>query len=209
MKIQSAPKNVAAIAFAVVALMWVLHSLTKNFAVNPDFSKLIAAKTAFNADRPLWLFMLRAHIVLAVISLLTGPVGAIRKLRIKSIAWHRWNGRMYVISILLNVIPGLYVSLFAAGGWTIAGFLVLNTLWLAATALGYIHIRRKRITSHTRWITRSFFLAYANLIIHLLLPLGQYGLRLSYEASYAIAVWGSIVVNLELAETALRRKWIA
>jgi hypothetical protein len=84
--------------------MWIMHTLTKNFLSDPGFGKLIAAKDSFTADRS-WLFMLRAHILLAVISLLTGPVGAIRRIRLKSIAWHRWNGRIYVVSILLNFIP--------------------------------------------------------------------------------------------------------
>nr|WP_245548515.1 DUF2306 domain-containing protein [Gracilibacillus lacisalsi] len=61
--------------------------------------------------------MIRLHIIFAIISLITGPLGVIKKLRIKSIQFHRWNGRVYVLSILLNFIPGVYVSFFATGGW--------------------------------------------------------------------------------------------
>lgn len=189
--------------------MWIMHTLTKNFLTDPDFVKLIAAKPSFTADRMLWLFMLRAHIVLAVVSLLAGPIGAIRGIRSRSAALHRWNGRIYVVSVLLNFIPGLYVSWFAAGGWAIAGFLALNLLWLATTWLGYVHIRRKNITKHMQWITRSFFLTYANLTIHLILPIGERGLALSHEVSYGLAVWGSILLNLALAEIAFRKKWMA
>lgn len=201
-------KNTTAILLSVVALMWIMHTLTKNFVSDPDFDKLIAAKEVFTADPPLWLFMLRAHIVLAVVSLLTGPIGVIRKIRQKSIPWHRWNGRIYVVSIVLNFIPGLYVSWFVAGNLTVAGFLVLNLLWLATTWLGYLHIRRKNIAKHRQWIIRSFFLTNANLTIHLLLPISQYAIGLSYTASYALAVWGSMLLNLSLAEVVLRRKWL-
>lgn len=208
MKNRTKRKNTTAILLSVVALIWIMHTLTKNFAADPDFGKLIATKELFTANRSLWLFMLRAHIELAVVSLLTGPIGTIRKIRKKSIAWHRWNGRIYVVSIVLNFIPGLYVSWFAAGSLTIAGFLVLNLLWLVTTLLGYLYIRRKNLVKHKEWIIRSFFLTYANLTIHLLLPIGQFTIGLSYASSYAFAVWGSMLLNLGLSEVVLRKKWL-
>ena len=208
MKNRTEKRNAAAIILSVVALMWIMHTLTKNFVSDPDFIKLINDKSSFSADPSLWLFMLRAHILLAIVSLVTGPIGAIRKIRRKSITWHRWNGRIYVVSIVLNFIPGLYVAFFAAGGMTVAGFLVLNLLWLATTWFGYLHIRRKNAAKHSRWITRSFFLTYANLSIHVLLPIGQHAFGLPYASSYALAVWGSMLLNLGLAEIVIRKKWL-
>lgn len=201
-------KNGVVILLSVVALMWIMHTVTKNFVSDPEFIKLLATRDSFTADRALWLFMLRAHIVLAIVSLITGPVGMLRNIRTRSIAWHRWNGRIYVVSILLNFIPGLYVSWFAAGGLTVAGFLLLNLLWLGTTWLGYLHIRRKQIAEHSKWITRSFFLTYANLAIHLLLPLGQHAIGLTYASAYAFAVWGSMLLNLGLAEIFICKKWM-
>jgi len=209
MKTRTERKPAAAVvALAVVAFLWILHTITKNFVTDPEFVKLIDARDAFAADPSAWLLMLRAHILLAVVSLVTGPIGAIRRFRLQSVAWHRWNGRVYVVSVALNFIPGLYVAWFAPGAPTVAGFLVLNALWLATTGLGYAYIRRKDAARHTRWITRSFFLTYANLTIHVLLPLGQHAAGLPYETSYAIAVWGSMLLNLTLAEVAVRKGWL-
>jgi len=199
--------SVAIWLLSAAAFMWIMHTLTKNFVSDPSFVKLLAVKDSFNADRALWFFMLRAPIVLAVVSLVTGPIGTIRKVRQHSPAWHRWSGRIYVVSILLNFVPGLYVSWFAAGSLTVAGFLVLNILWLATTWLGYVHIRRKDVVRHSQWMTRSFFLTFANLTIHLLLPVGQHAIGLSYVDSYALAVWGSMLLNGGLAEIAIRKKW--
>ncbi|SDD65693.1 Predicted membrane protein [Paenibacillus sp. UNCCL117] len=208
MKNRTEKKHTAVIWLSVIALMWITHTLTKNFVSDPAFAKLIALKESFTADRSLWLFMLRAHILLAIVSLVTGPIGAIRKIRQQSPALHRWNGRIYIVSILLNFIPGLYVSWFAAGGLTVAGFLVLNILWLGTTWLGYVYIRRKDVVRHSQWILRSFFLTFANLTIHLLLPIGQHALGLSYVSAYALAVWGSMLLNGGLAEIAIRKKWL-
>jgi uncharacterized membrane protein len=209
MKTRTERKPAAAVALAVAAFLWIMHTITKNFVSDPEFVKLLAARDSFAADPSVWLFMLRAHILLAVVSLVTGPIGAIRRFRRKSIAWHRWNGRVYVASVALNFIPGLYVAWFAPGAPTVAGFLVLNVLWLATTGLGYVYIRRKDPAKHSEWITRSFFLTYANLTIHVLLPLGQHAAGLPYATSYAIAVWGSMLLNLALAEVAVRKKWLA
>lgn len=193
----------------LISLMWIMHTLTKNFVTDPEFSRFLGKKDQSIPNPELWGAMLRVHIVLAVISLITGPIGTLRKIRLKWITLHKWNGRIYVISILLNFIPGLYVAFFATGGWlSVLGFLILNSLWLGTTLLGYVHIQRKDIGKHTKWITRSFFLTFANLAIYLLLMLGNHGLKLPYEASYIIAVWGSFVLNLLLAELVIRKQWI-
>ncbi|WP_353616255.1 DUF2306 domain-containing protein [Clostridium sp. 1xD42-85] len=59
--------------------------------------------------------MIRLQIIFTIISLITGPLGVIKKLRIKSIHFHRWNGRVYVLSILLNFIPGVYAVFLRRG----------------------------------------------------------------------------------------------
>ncbi len=100
------------ILLIIVSIMWVLHTFSKNFMVDPTFEKFISKKDLLLADESLWIFMIRLHILLAIISLLTGPLGVMKKIRIKSMTFHRWNGRFYVLSIILNFIPGLYVSFF-------------------------------------------------------------------------------------------------
>lgn len=193
----------------LISFMWIMHTLTKNFMTDPELLKFLAQKAKPIADRSLWLLMIRVHIILAVISLVTGPIGAVRRIRAKSVSLHRWNGRIYLLSILLNFIPGLYVAFFASGGWmSVCGFVILNVLWLGTTWLGYIHIRRKDAASHMKWMTRSFFLTYANLTIHIVLAVSSHGLKLPYDVSYVVAVWSSFLINLLLAELAIRNKWI-
>lgn len=209
MNAQPKSKTAAALLLSIVALMWIVHTLTKNFVTDPGFTKLLAARDVFAADRSLWLLMLRAHIVLAIVSLITGPLGVIRNIRQRAIALHRWNGRIYAFSVVLNFIPGLYVSWYAPGGWTAASFLVLNALWLATTLLGIAFACKGELLKHSRWMTRSFFLTYANLAIHLFLPVGQHMLGLSYAASYTVAVWGSMTLTLSLAEITVRKKWLS
>lgn len=190
-----------------VAIMWVFHTLSKNFMVDPTFEKFIAKKDQVLTNESLWILMIRIHILLAIISLITGPLGVIKAIRNKSITFHRWNGRVYVLTILLNFIPGIYVSLFATGGWpSTLGFLILNTLWLGTTIRGYLLIRQKKRNLHRKWMIRSFLLAFANMTIYIVVLLTHSILNFPYGTSYTIAVWLCWILNLLLAEILIRKK---
>ncbi len=96
---------------------------------------------------------------------------------------------------------------FATGGWpSTLGFLILNTLWLGITILGYVAIRRKKINLHRQWILRSFFLSFANITIYILVAISHNALNLPYSLSYTIAVWLCWVLNLAIAEIIIRKK---
>lgn len=194
----------------IIAFMWIMHTLSKNFMVDPDFEKFLKKKDEIISNPTVWAVMLRIHIVLAVIALLTGPVGMMKGLRNKRLLFHRYNGRIYILSIVFNFIPGIYVSLFATGGWlSTIGFFILNTLWLITTVLGYKFIKRKDIVRHSQWITRSFFLSFANTIIYIIVAVTHNGLNLSYGFAYTIAVWLSWIINLTIAEIVIKKKILA
>lgn len=200
-------KKTIGITILIIPIMWVLHTFSKNFMIDPAFEKFISNKELILADPSLWIFMIRIHILLAILSLLTGTLGVIRRIRVKSIRFHRWNGRLYVLSILLNFIPGVYVSFFATGGWpSTIGFLILNTLWLGTTILGYWYIKRRQVILHSRWITRSFFLCFANMTIYIIVAIAHNAMNFSYGTAYTIAVWLSWVLNLLIAELIIRQK---
>ncbi|MBX8944107.1 DUF2306 domain-containing protein [Lysinibacillus sp. K60] len=193
----------------IISGMWVMHTLTKNFVVDPSFQGFLSKKDELLSNQMLWVLMIRVHIILAIIALLTGPLGIIKRLRLKSLTFHRWNGRVYVLSIVLNFIAGLYVSFFATGGWpSTIGFLILNTLWLITTILGYIYIKRKDVLRHSQWIIRSFFLSFANMIIYIMVAITHNGLDLSYDLSYTIAVWLCWIFSLAIAEIVIKKKYL-
>lgn len=200
-------KQKAGIIILIISTMWVLHTFSKNFMVDPQFEKFISRKDQILTDHNLWISMIRIHILLAIISLITGPLGVIKAIRDKSRNFHRWNGRIYVMSIILNFIPGVYVSFFATGGLpSIIGFLILNSLWLITTILGFWYIRRQRVMLHSQWITRSFFLSFANITIYIIVAISHNLMNFSYGNSYTIAVWLSWSLNLLVSEFMIRRR---
>ncbi|MDP1421455.1 DUF2306 domain-containing protein [Peribacillus simplex] len=194
---------------SIISVMWVMHTLSKNFVIDPSFQEFLSKKDELLSNQMLWILMIRVHIILAIIALLTGPLGIIKRLRLKSLTFHQWNGRVYVLSIVVNFIPGLYVSFFATGGWpSTIGFFILNTLWLITTIFGYIYIKRKDVLRHSQWITRSFFLSFANMIIYIIVAITHNGLDLSYGLSYTIAVWLCWIFNLAIAEIVIKKKYL-
>ena len=200
-------KQKAGILILIISVMWMLHTFSKNFMVDPQFEKFISKKDQILTDYNLWVSMIRIHILLAIISLITGPLGVIKAIRDKSRNFHRWNGRIYVLSIILNFIPGVYVSFFATGGLpSIIGFLILNTLWLTTTILGFWYIIRQKVMLHSQWIIRSFFLSFANITIYIIVAISHNLMNFSYGNSYTIAVWLCWPLNLIVAEFVIRRK---
>ena len=177
-------KKFIRIAILIIPILWIFHTFSKNFMVDPNFELFISRKDLILTNTSLWIVMIRIHILLAIIALLTGPLNVIKRIRIKSINFHRWNGRLYVLSIILNFIPGVYVSFFATGGWpSTIGFLILNTLWLSTTILGFWYIKRKNVILHSQWILRSFFLSFANMTIYIIVAIIHIVLKFSYGSA--------------------------
>ncbi|BDH63764.1 hypothetical protein MTP04_38940 [Lysinibacillus sp. PLM2] len=200
-------KQKVSILILIISIMWMLHTFSKNFIVDPQFEKFIARKDQILTDHTLWISMIRIHIILAIISLITGPLGIIKAIRDKFRNFHRWNGRIYVLSIVLNFFPGVYVSFFATGGLlSIIGFLILNTIWLSTTVLGFWYIKRQKVMLHSQWITRSFFLSFANITIYIIVTLLHHLMNIPYGDSYTIALWLSWSLNLLVAEFMIRRR---
>ncbi|MFB5763655.1 DUF2306 domain-containing protein [Paenibacillus medicaginis] len=197
------------ITLSVIAVMWIFHTASKNFIVDPTFSKFLSKKDIKLPNIDLWVIMIRLHIVLAIVALITGPLGLSKRIRTKRPSLHRWNGRIYVVSVILNVIPGYYVSFYANGGfWSVIGFLILNTLWLLTTVNGYRFIRKGQVRQHRIWVLRSFFLTYANLTIYIIVTIFHKGVGLQYGSSYTLAVWLAFTINLLLAELVIRKSSI-
>lgn len=197
------------ITLSVIAVMWILHTASKNFMVDPSFSTFLSNKDIQLPNIDLWFVMIRMHIVLAIVALITGPLGLSKGIRKKNPMLHRWNGRIYVISIVLNIFPGYYVSFYANGGfWSIIGFLVLNTCWFLTTMNGYRYIRKVQVRQHRNWVLRSFFLTFANLTIYIIVSIVHHGVGLPYGLSYTVAVWLAVILNLLLAELVIRKSSI-
>lgn len=104
---------------------------------------------------------LASHLLLAVVITAGGLLQLIPWLRARALAFHRWNGRVYLGLAVLAALTGLYMvwTRGTAGGLAMRAGISLNgVLILVCAALAWIMARRGRIDAHRRWAMRSFIL---------------------------------------------------
>ncbi len=155
-------------------------------------------------ERPVGLYI---HAFAIMFPLIIGPVQFfLRRLtpearRAKYLPLHRWLGRIYVTGALIGGLAGLYLAIYAYGGFASAlGFGVLAVLTLTSTSIAYLRIRAKNEFSHKEWMTRSYALIFAAVTLRLLLVLYQGAFGIEEMEAYQAVAWSSWVPNLIVAE---------
>ncbi|WP_299742313.1 DUF2306 domain-containing protein [Rossellomorea sp. y25] len=201
-------RRVSFLFLLIIVLAWFGHTFSKNFIVDPDFSRFLEHKGSFELlENHLWTFFLRTHIILSLVALCAGPIALLKRSRKGTATLHKYAGRFYVLSIFLNAIPALYVSFYATGGWiSFLGFLCLNVVWTGTTYLAYKKIRQGKVADHKRWMTRSYAVTLANTSIYILTLALNSGAGLDYIVSYQISVWIGWFLNLIIAEGIIKRR---
>ena len=114
------------------------------------------------------------HLAFAVVVVLGGLVQLVPHVRRAAPAFHRWNGRVYLVTVSATALAGLAMVWMrgAAGalaqdiGINLDAFLVLGFAWLA-----YRNARARRFDAHRRWALRLFIAASGVWFFRLMLPL--------------------------------------
>lgn len=108
------------------------------------------------------LFAIAAHFATGAIILLLGPVQLIAGLRRRWPAFHRWSGRLYVVTAIIAGLGGLgfIASKGTVGGAQMnVGFGLYGALMVFAAAETYLEARNLRFARHRAWAIRLFALA--------------------------------------------------
>ena len=114
-------------------------------------------------------------------------------------------GKVYLVAGSIGALGGLYMSFFSyAGAATGVSFFLLGTGVLTSNALAFAAIRRRDITTHREWMTRSFALLLA--AVTLRIYAGPLEAAFGEYTGYIIVAWVCWVPNLVVAEWAIRRQ---
>ena len=148
---------------------------------------------------------LRVHIVASGVALLVGPFQFARALRRRlprgaPVARADLRGRLRG----RRGSGGLIAMFSSSGPVAGAGFLGLAISWLAATALGYRAIRSGDVARHRRWMTRSFALTYAAVMLRIYLPVAMI-VGLEFGQAYPVIAWLCWLPNLAVAQLLIAR----
>lgn len=168
------------------------------FFMERDFG-LLASKTPELLSDTLWNGMFYTHIIFGGLALLVGWVQFSKKVRQRHLQFHKNIGKLYVITVLLSAISGIYIGYFATGGWiTKTGFMTLGVIWFFTTLKGYTAIRNKNIEVHQKMMIYSYAACFAAVTLRIWLPIltAVYG---EFLPAYRIVAWLCWVPNLLIA----------
>lgn len=139
-----------------------------------------------------------------ILALSLGPWGFWRAFRNKYLHVHRWMGRIYLLSVLVGGVAGLYLAATAFGGLpTRIGFGMLGTLWLTTGTMAFLHIRQGNVQVHREWMIRNYALTFSAVMLRLWLPL-FFAWGYEFPEAYTAVAWVCWVPNLLVAEIIIR-----
>lgn len=105
--------------------------------------------------------VLATHLAFAVTITLGGPLQLIPALRNRFRSFHRWNGRLYLLTALVMSLGGIYMvwTRGTAGGDAMRVGISLNGILIViCAAMTWRAALARRFESHRRWALRTFLL---------------------------------------------------
>jgi uncharacterized membrane protein len=153
----------------------------------------------------------RLHVIPGAVFLLLAPLQLVRGIRQRRPAWHRWSGRVLLVSGSIAAVTGLFFGVLhpiagAPEGIVIAiiGAVFLGSAWKAWRA-----IRRRDVTTHRRWMLRAYAVMFGVPLTRVLgtpidLVVTSFGLPIT--TGFVIDLALSWALALGVAEWWIRRR---
>ncbi len=160
---------------------------------------LLYSKSAELLNNILWNISFYGHIIFGGLALLIGWLQFSSKLRRTNILLHRTIGKVYIISVLISGISGLYIALFATGGIiSKLGFFTLGIIWLSTTIIGFKAIKKGNIELHEKFMIFSYAACFAAVTLRIWLPILT-SVMDEFISAYRIVAWLCWVPNIIIA----------
>ena len=151
------------------------------------------------------------HIVSASVYALLGAFQFSTGFRRRWPGWHRVAGRLLVICGLLVGLSGLWMTLFypwpdGDGELLYAFRLLFGSAMVVSVVLGFTTIRRGEVRGHRAWMMRGYALGLGAGTQVLTLAAGELIAGPPSELSRALLMGAAWVINLAVAEWAIRKR---
>ncbi|GLI04484.1 hypothetical protein YDYSG_05140 [Paenibacillus tyrfis] len=134
-----------------ITILFILYALVNNYIIDPGAESFLSHKTGLKRvlHLPVWLNVMYVHVAFACIAMAAGLLNFSNRVMEKSRKFHRINGYVYLVSVLIVVLTSGYMAPYATGGKISSmGFNALNVIWLFITITALVQIKMKRITRH-------------------------------------------------------------
>ncbi len=151
------------------------------------------------------------HIVSATVFASLGAFQFAAGFRRRRPGWHRAAGRLLVACGLLVGLSGLWMTLFYArpegtGDLLFGLRLVFGSAMVVSIALGVAAILRRDVNSHRAWMTRGYAIGLGAATQMLTLMVGEIVAGRPGELSHGLLMGAGWVINLAVAEWAIRKR---
>ncbi len=188
--------------FAVLALGIGLYP-SIYFFIDRKFG-LLNSKSQELLSSAVWNSAFYMHIVLGGLALLIGWMQFSTRLRNRNLRLHRTVGKIYVPSVLLSAVSGVYIAIFASGGIIPAsGFISLGVIWFFTTLSAYTTIRKGQVQQHRNLMIYSYAACFAAVTLRIWLPLLTMTFG-DFITAYKIVAWLCWVPNIVVAYLIVR-----
>lgn len=149
------------------------------------------------------------HILSAAVFALVGAFQFVTSFRRRWPGWHRVAGRFVVLCGLLVGFSGLWMTLFysrqpGTGDLLYAIRLLFGSAMVLSILLGFAAIRRRDTVSHRAWMMRGYAIGLGAATQMLTLMVGGLIAGPPSELSHALLMGAGWVINLAVAEWAIR-----
>ncbi|MFJ7405209.1 MULTISPECIES: DUF2306 domain-containing protein [unclassified Lysinibacillus] len=194
--------------FCCLAIGIASYSIVQYLILDAHQAGFVSMKLMFiDTLDSLWYTMLYFHIIFSVLALVIGPFTLFSKFRENNIERHRILGKIYMIGVLFGSVSGLYLAIYATGGFVSQlGFSALSILWMITGYQAVVKIKKQKIHDHQKWMIRNYSLTFAavTLRIWLLVFTVLFGFE-NFMISYPIISWLCWVPNLIIAQWIIGR----
>jgi uncharacterized membrane protein len=168
------------------------------FIIDRNFG-LLSTKTEFVLTNLLWNIAFYFHITFGAIALLIGWIGFSKSIRANNLNIHKITGKVYVVSVLLSALAGIYIAFYATSGIVASiGFISLGVLWFYTTLMAFMQIKNKNIVMHQKLMIYSYALCFAAVTLRVWMPIMIYVCN-DFGTGYKIASWLCWIPNLIVA----------
>ncbi|KQV36302.1 DUF2306 domain-containing protein [Massilia sp. Root335] len=99
------------------------------------------------------------HLLMAATIMLSGALQLVPRLRARAPAFHRWNGRLYLVAAVAASVTGIYMIWWRGAVGDVVqhiGTSVNGLLVLAFAGMALQRIRMRDVAAHRRWAMRLF-----------------------------------------------------
>ena len=151
------------------------------------------------------------HILGACVYAILGAFQFAPGFRKRMPGWHRLAGWLVVICGLLVGLSGLWMTLFypspAGDGELLYAFrLLFGSAMVLSILLGFAAIRRRDVIRHNAWMMRGYAIGLGAGTQMLTLSVGELMVGPPNELSRALLMGAGWVINLAVAEWAIRKR---